>query len=468
MFDAMMRALLRFGGDTADIGQTGLDTGRKSVRGILEGWIKAASRHNYIATLATELSILGLSLFALKLCAYILGPTGFGEYALAKRALSILTFTLACGLGIAVPRYVSLTEEASATSNRQGAYLLGALLLSASILTVFATLALSGLLPLGKIFLGDASPPFMASALVAAVIGLSMHTICNGYLRGKLWMRKANALQLINLGLTPIVALLACGAQSTRAIALMGLGWGIVSIIFGCTIAAHQPFKGVSASQLKDSVRILLSFGVIRVPGEFALFALTAIPTFVAAHKVGIQSAGVLSLSISILQVVGALFTGVGVLLLPQVSRLVSTGATDRARRLVRTALLLSLAIAGAVAGVLFLSADLVINIFFGTQMGQSTTEIRWLLVGVFPYVTYLTLRNPLDAVASWPYNSINLTAGCLLLVALLWLGGDYLSPGSSLTFALLLVGCASLMSWRHSCKSETTHPERLIGQAGD
>ena len=468
MFDAVMKVLLRLeggaSGDLADIEKTRPGTGRKSPA----DWIKAAFRHHYISTLATELTILGLSLLALKVCAHTLGPTGFGEYALAKRALAILTFTLACGLGIAVPRYISLTEEVSASSNRQGAYLLGALLVSASILALFAALTLSGWLPLGPIILGNASPPLMAPALVISVIGLSMHTICNGYLRGKLWMRKANALQLLNIGIIPIIALLTCGGHSTRAIAVTGLCWGLVSILFGRTIAAHQPFDGVSAAELKDSVRTLLAFGIPRVPGEFALFALTSIPAFVAAHKVGIQSAGVLSLSISILQVVGALFTGIGVMLLPQVSRLVSVGANDRALRLVRAVLSLSLAIAGAVAGVLFVSADLLIRTFFGAQIVQSTTEIRWLLLGVFPYVTYLILRSPLDAVAAWPYNSINLTAGCLLLVAVLWFGGDYLSPGSSLTFALLLVGGASLVSWRHSCKSESNHRERLIGQAGD
>lgn len=412
---------------------------------------RAARRHNYVTTLATELSVLTVSLLTLKLAAQLLDPLAFGEYAVGKRALSILTFTLACGLGIGVPRYLSLADHSATRPAPQGAYLLGAILVAGSVLSLFAMLCWSGLIPLEAVFFGSSfSSPFLVSALMISTLGLIMHSICYGYLRGRLWMIQANLLQTINSGAVPLLAVLLCHGRASRAIALMGGGWIVVSTLFGCWIGFTRPFAGVARHQLARATKDLLRYGIPRVPGEFALFGLTSIPAFVVAHRTGIQSAGQLSLAISVLQLIGALFTGIGVLLLPQVSRLAAQGNIPKARKLVKNVWAGALLITGVMVLVLSLSAHAVFLRFFGAGFRESADLTRWLLVGAFPYVTYLILRNPLDALSAWPYNSVNLWAGCSGLAALLWFGCP---PAVSLTAALTLVGCLSGLSWMRCSK---------------
>jgi O-antigen/teichoic acid export membrane protein len=406
----------------------------------------AARRHNYIATLATELSVLALSVLTLKLATQWLGPSAFGEYSVAKRALSVLTFTLACGLGIGLPRYISLSADTGACSLPAGAYLASASLIAAGSLSVFGVLSYAGVIPLGPLLFGtNTTSPLLFIALTIATLGLVMHLICYGYLRGRLWMRLANGLQLANTGCVPLIGLLLARGHALVAIILMGSGVILVSIVCFLSFGLGRHLVGVSSQAIRAATRELLRFGLPRVPGEFALFAFTAIPTFVVAHRTGVRSAGQLSLAISVLQLIGALFSGVGVLLLPQVSRLAAHGDVDKVKQLIKHVLAAALSITALMVLALAVYADAAFSRMFGPGFRESAYLTRCLSWAAFPYVIYLVFRNPLDALSAWPYNSINLWAACSVLVALLCLG---VQPVPALAVALTLLGGLSGLSW--------------------
>ena len=61
-------------------------------------------------TLITELSVMAASILLLKLAAQLLGPVGFGEYTLSRRAVGLLYLPLVMGFGIAAPRYVAISR----------------------------------------------------------------------------------------------------------------------------------------------------------------------------------------------------------------------------------------------------------------------------------------------------------------------------------------------------------------------
>src|SRR6266851_1795919 len=74
-------------------------------------WIaEGLSSHarEYGGTFATEFTVLACQLLTYKLAAHFLGKTGFAEYAVARRTISILYPIVLLGLGVGLPRYVAI------------------------------------------------------------------------------------------------------------------------------------------------------------------------------------------------------------------------------------------------------------------------------------------------------------------------------------------------------------------------
>src|SRR6266849_9492025 len=61
----------------------------------------------YGGTFATEFTVLACQLLTYKLAAHFLGKTGFSEYAVARRTISLIYPLPLLGLGIALPRYIA-------------------------------------------------------------------------------------------------------------------------------------------------------------------------------------------------------------------------------------------------------------------------------------------------------------------------------------------------------------------------
>ena len=82
---------------------------RESARQVLRGrWPKS-----YMFTFIAEMGALVGGLATLKVAGDALGATGFGEYAVARRIVSVLAFPLLAGMGTSVARYVSRTIGSS-------------------------------------------------------------------------------------------------------------------------------------------------------------------------------------------------------------------------------------------------------------------------------------------------------------------------------------------------------------------
>jgi O-antigen/teichoic acid export membrane protein len=58
----------------------------------------------------TEILVTLSAILLLKFAASLLGPTGFGEYALSRRAVGLLYLPLVMGLGVAAPRYIAIAR----------------------------------------------------------------------------------------------------------------------------------------------------------------------------------------------------------------------------------------------------------------------------------------------------------------------------------------------------------------------
>lgn len=416
-------------------------------------FIVGRQRNTIIGTFLAEYAVLMSNLLVLRLAADSFGTVGFGEYTVARRAIGLVTFPLLCGLGISLPRFIAQAEERKAEIWQQRAYFFSGLVFGLILLTLFWIPILTIPDLISRLFYGDSAFSHLVPPIALCITGLYLHTIFYGYFRGRLQMGIANFLQVSNMGLIPLLAIGLSQYKVENALVLMGMGWLIVSAMAGAWIALRLGVWGLSFSDLLVSGRTLIVYGVPRIPGEFALFGLFAVPTFIVAWRYGVERAGFFSLGTSLIQLVSSMFTPIGILLLPYTSRLVAAHRWDAIRGLVTKVLLGTLIVAGLIIVLMQLSLPKVLFLLAGPSFSVAAGQLRWLLAGTVPYMVYITLRNPLDAIAVWPHNSINLMATLFLIAGLIGFLDDRLSAEGIMALGLSLLAVFSWLSWQQSLK---------------
>lgn len=291
----------------------------------------------------------------------------------------------------------------------------------------------------------------MVLPIVLATTGLYLHTIMYAFYRGQLRMSRANFLQIVNIGVIPFAAVGLLGTDPAAAIAFTGLGWTLISIAVGVQIAISLSLRGLTRSLLVRSAHDLISFGVPRIPAEIGLFGIFAVPTFIVASKLGIEQAGFFSLGLSLMQFASSLFATPGILLLPHISRLAGEKAWTLIRSVVARVLLVSIVLITLIVGIVEFALPVIINAFMGEAFAGAVSGARWIMVGSIPYVAYMILRSPLDAIARFPHNSVNLALALVVSCGLILLGGSWVSPSASILISMTVLGLFTMSSWMRS-----------------
>ncbi len=384
-------------------------------------------RQDYLVTFLTEFVVLGGSILVLKLAAVYWGGSGFGEFILGRRLIGLLQPAVLCGMGLAITRNVAMSRASQ--SGTEWPSLDGALLITSVTILLAAAFLLIPSRFVAAVFFGNGSLAPLSRALAPCVAGLVLHYIVYGVLRGRNASREANLLQAVNLGLLPLAAFAIPRLTAVTLLTVLGLGQMVVSL--GVLYRLRRP--GPAAESLpgiwREGGRELLRYGAPRVPGEFMLGALGTLPVTAAAHYGGPVLAGQVGLGLSLLTLVGSVFTPLGIIMLPSISGRVATGDVAGLGREVRrlTLACVGLTIVGTIT--LELLAPWALPLVFGPEFAAAVTPIRVIVLGAVPYVCYVILRNVLDAIHAAPLNAGNLAVGLLVQGAFLVLGRAAMIP---------------------------------------
>src|SRR5260370_16283148 len=161
----------------------------------------------YGGTFATEFTVLACQLLTYKLAAHYLGKTGFAEYAVARRTISILYPIVLLGLGVGLPRYVAMA--AGRGDEESKARYLGATLWCVGAAALVCVVLLSAFgSSLAFLFFGSREYVSLIAPLSLVVAASALHATAYSYFRGILNMRAANLLQFVNFGLMPLAVFL--------------------------------------------------------------------------------------------------------------------------------------------------------------------------------------------------------------------------------------------------------------------
>jgi O-antigen/teichoic acid export membrane protein len=325
-------------------------------------------------------------------------------------------------------------------------------------------------------FFGDPKLADLILPLTIVLVAAIAQVMVYGYYRGCLLMNPANALQLCNVALVPLAAVLLLHRFQSVALVMSAMGLATLSCsgLFAVPIIAqlrtsrtpvslsHEPGIARRAAEL-------LQYGVRRVPGDFAINALLVSGPVIAAHFAPMPEVTYLLLGLSILSMTELGVGPLSVVLLSKVSQLLAKGRRQEVQ--VGLQCLLSAIIELSVFGCLQLEscADVVVRIWMGQGFIGGVWIIRIILLSIPFYLTYVVSRSFIDAASENALNGRNYVSSYiafLLLVAaaIASVPTELLVAGvaAALLIAFLVLACLTLRTAQQLFDLRGTYRECL------
>jgi O-antigen/teichoic acid export membrane protein len=398
-------------------------------------------KRDYLTTFAAEAVVIVSYLLTFRLIAIWFTPSGFGEYALSRRALSLLAPLAVLTLDVAIARLLAYAVEQRSAG--EGVYVSAALVLATAAVAVTSAVLLLFRGPLAELLFGSSVYASLITPLPLLLAGTALHGIAYGTLRGRFKIQRANLLLILDQGLVPVLAVLAGGGSVPRILALMGAAWIVVSLAF-------LPLRRLDVQGARDRMGELLRFGVPRIPGDLLQLALFALPGILVAHATGIAAAGIVAFGISALRMIGSALTPISFVLLPVASRLFARGAVDQLRGHVLALLRVTIVplLLGTIA--IELLAGPIISVYLGKPFLSGTTLLRVVMAAALPWGLYVTLKSVVDARHFQAINARNTVIAFVVFLGLTPLLGLVLSTPypaiAAFTASLYLLAALTLL----------------------
>ena len=357
-------------------------------------------KRDYATTFATAAAVIVSYLLVLRLVAAHLGTTGFGEYALARRTLSVLSPLALLGTDLAIARFVAYVSGDRSVNARS--YAPAGLVLAGLALAVLSSLLLIFQDFFSTLLFGSTSYVGLVLALPLLLTGTALHAIAYGYLRGRLRIQRANLLMTLNQVVAPLAVVALVNHSVPAILSVMGLTWIGISLAF-------LAFMPMSLTGVGDRMAELARYGIPRVPGDFLQLALFTVPGILVAHVAGIAAAGIVAFGVAALGIIGSAVSPINFIMLPVAARLVAQGSVTQLRRqILRTHWLIVVAL---VVGTIVteILAPTIVRLYLGPQFVPATPVLRVIIIGALPWGLYVTLKSVIDARHVRAFNTRNM-----------------------------------------------------------
>lgn len=386
---------------------------------------------NYVITFGTEIIILFLSFVIFRVANERMTDIAFSEYALSRRNISFLQPLLMIGLGVAVPRYVSIHPK-------RDSFLPASLMLMTIVSFLFLLVLTLGSGFFSNLFFGDLTYHNYILPLCILLIGYGYHAILYGYLRGKKEVYFSNLIQLVNIGFLPISVLLY--TQNVQQLLLLNGIFLLVScLIFGLYVFIKRQIQLDFPSCWEDA-KLMLNFGLPRILGDFALLAILTFPTYIVLSlQKNVLTGGDVAYSITLLNLVGAAFGPLSLVLLPEIGGFLAEKRIDLIKKRFYVFVLSGIIL--TVIGYLtfYFFHEVILNLLLGKDHRNEIFEIAHIvLLGSFGYVLYIILRSFLDAIHVKAKNATNLLIALIIYIAMA--GYGYSMHVKSITYIYYFV----------------------------
>ncbi|HEY0978378.1 MAG TPA: glycosyltransferase [Flavobacteriales bacterium] len=373
---------------------------------MITGLLRSPQGRNSLFTYLTEgLAMLGMVL-TYRLAA-MESKADLDLYVIVRRTVSFAFPVILMGAMVGLTRFVSMSRAPEVARR----YLRGAMawVIPLSIVLVGVGIFLAKHLAWTIFGTYDAAPLILPLGLMT--IGIALHGVAYGYLRGRGAVTAANLLQLAVLAVVPCLAFLLFDGIGP-VLWFNGIGWilaALLSIVPGLFGRTGGPYRKEGAE--------LLRYGLPRVPGDIALGALLTVPGYVALRTHGLDISAEVGFGATLLNIAAAVFSPVALLLLPAASMQLAVGDhAGLAARIRRMTWIILAASCALMLGFELLATPLLL-IYLGHTGDTYVAMSRIIFIGALPFAFFNGMRSVLDAYYHTPRNGVNLMVSFLILL---------------------------------------------------
>ena len=369
-------------------------------------------------TFSLQITIMLCSFVITKLLASRLSIDDFGQYNVIKRSVQVLSFVMLAGVGIALPRYIPIYRNSKPP--RRIVPLLGAALIyiiGVSLVVFLVCMVFSS--QMQDIVIGQSGNMGLLLVALAYAFALAMAQYAYAYYRGVGNFKWYNGAQLgVQLSIVlPLIFLPELTVKGVFVSWLM-LTTLLVTFYIGRELWLFSRRNDTFASDtpLTSHLNTIIKYSSGRLLADFFLFSLSAFPLIYISNAQGLQSTAYYSVGITFVTMVTPLFSFMGIILLPYVSECIAKGEIKAANRLINRLTLLYLGASLLITLILYIFTSFLTYLLFAGSYVVATDLTRIMILAILPQAIYLLFRNPIDAIAVIPYNTIILGV-CLVVM---------------------------------------------------
>ena len=204
-----------------------------------------------------------------------------------------------------------------------------------------------------------------------------------------------------------------------------------------------------SPSRLTPHLVTIVKYSSGRLVADFFQFSLAAFPLIYISNVMGLQDTAYFSIGITFVTMITPLFSFMGIILLPYVSKAIARHEMNSANRLIQRLLLIYVGSALFFIAVFYIFTGFLTTLLFSSSYVVTADLTRIMVLSILPQAAYMLYRNTIDAVSVIPYNAIILGI-CMLAMVVSFMLSTTLTQFAWAYFGVsLLQGLLSLITWQ-------------------
>lgn len=379
--------------------------------------LQSKLRKDVAGTFISQMVVMAVVFLVNKLLSNLLSVEEFGQYNIIKRSSSVLAFIMAGGIGITLPRYLPRLISQGHPRITRG-FLWGCL-----IYICFNSAIVSLICYIFQPFLGDkvlgTDSYLMLTVVILYSLFNALWTCTNAYYRGVDKFRIYNFTAVCGTLMTLIPFFLWNGLTVFNLFMIWAGGYMLLnaSVMFIESRKDGWLISKVRFQHIRCHIKEIYSYSLPRLVGDGFLYFYSAFPVIFVGSKMGLKEAAYYSVGIAMLTMITPFFSFMGTILLPYVSRAIAEHSFAKAQVLINKLLLLFLATSITMVVIMSFIMPFCIRLLFSAEYVGVANIARILIWGLVPQVIYLLYRNPIDAAAKFPYNTIIMGISLAILV---------------------------------------------------
>nr|APZ78915.1 Wzx [Streptococcus suis]APZ78937.1 Wzx [Streptococcus suis] len=381
----------------------------------------------------------------------------FGTYNLIKRAVSIVSFVMLMAMGIAIPKYISEANELNDQKLKES-YMLSSLSLIIITSLTLTTILLIFKDSISKLMFGSSqlSNYILPICMYAFSAGLITYTY--SFYRGINNFGKFNIIGF-NLQLLTLLTVLFIKDN----LLLLHYSWSILLLIYATfeilTLYKKYNFSFKNYNNKLGTLKTLFEYGFPRVPGDFVLFAFNLAPMIVVNSNFGTEQVAFFSAALSINALITPVFSLVGTILLPFVSKSMVNNSVDNMKNKIKVLGVIYIIISLISIFIIYLFGETILILLFNSDYVNSIQIVKIVIISILPNAFYLLLRSPLDGVSKFPYNTICLMVSFIIYIILLICSNTIEMVACSVVITYTILGLLSLGCWILALRRTNINP---------